>query len=175
MISKPLIKYSYQPRTSQEVKESLNRFNKFVNLKSPNLVVAKINSKSSNAATKKFLQSKDIVSYLDLPVTDITGVPFKGTAIRPVYSLDSSDDDEQTTSSSKRRNPFESDEEELQSSSKVPKHCFRMTRKKNVVQSWTLISRLFRNVAEKCFSANVPKVLIFGLLIRTESINDFSC
>ena len=42
-------------------------------------------------------------------------------------------------------------------------------------QSWTLISRLFRNVAEKCFSANVPKVLIFGLLIRTGTINDFSC
>ena len=43
------------------------------------------------------------------------------------------------------------------------------------LQSWTLISRLFRNVAEKCFSANVPKVLIFGLLIRTGTINDFSC
>ena len=43
------------------------------------------------------------------------------------------------------------------------------------VQSWTLISRRFRNVAEKCFSANVPKVLIFGLLIRTGTINDFSC
>ena len=46
---------------------------------------------------------------------------------------------------------------------------------KNKLQSWTLISRLFRNVAEKCFSANVPKVLIFGLLIRTGTINDFSC
>ena len=43
------------------------------------------------------------------------------------------------------------------------------------LQSWTLISRLFRNVAEKCYSANVPKVLIFGLLIRTGTINDFSC
>ena len=31
------------------------------------------------------------------------------------------------------------------------------------LQSWTLIStsRRFRNVAEKCSSANVPKVLIF--------------
>ena len=42
------------------------------------------------------------------------------------------------------------------------------------VKSWTLISRNFRNVAEKCFSANVPKVLIFGLLVRTGTINDFS-
>ena len=42
------------------------------------------------------------------------------------------------------------------------------------VNSWTLISRHFRNVAEKCFSANVPKVLIFGLLVRTGTINDFS-
>ena len=42
------------------------------------------------------------------------------------------------------------------------------------VQSWTLISRHFRNVAEKCFSANVPKVVIFGLLVRTGTINDFS-
>ena len=53
------------------------------------------------------MQSKDIVSYLDLPVTDITGVPFKGTAIRPVYSMDSSDDDEQATLSSKRSNPLD--------------------------------------------------------------------
>ena len=42
------------------------------------------------------------------------------------------------------------------------------------LQSWTLISRHFRNVAENCFSANVPKVLIFGLLVRTGTINDFS-
>ena len=42
------------------------------------------------------------------------------------------------------------------------------------VQSWTLISRHFRNMAEKCFSADVPKVLIFGL-VRTGTINDFSC
>ena len=41
------------------------------------------------------------------------------------------------------------------------------------VQSWTLISRHMRNVAEKCFSANVLKVLIFGLLVRTGTINDF--
>ena len=137
-----------QPRSSQEVKASLDRLNKFVNLNeghyfgtsvmqmslyymvcsfavwNPDLVAAKMNSKISNAATKKFIQTKDIVSYLDLPVTDITGVPFKGTAIRPVYSLDSSDDDEQATSSSKRSNPFESDEEELQSSSKEPKLSF---------------------------------------------------
>ena len=45
-------------------------------------------------------------------------------AIRPVYSLDSSDDDEQATSSSKRSNPFESDEEELQSFPKAPKISF---------------------------------------------------
>ena len=119
-----------QPRSSQEVKASLDRLNKFVNLNeghyfgasalqmslyykvcsfsvwNPDLVAAKMNCNSSNAATKKFMQSKDIVSYLDLPVTDITGVPFKGTTIRPVYSLDSSDDDEQATSSSKRSNPF---------------------------------------------------------------------
>ena len=137
-----------QPRSSQEVKASLDRLNKFVNLNeghyfgasvlqmslyynvcsfavwNPDLVAAKMDSSSSNAATKKFIQSKDVVSYLDLPVTDITGVPFKGTAIRPVYSLDSSDDDEQATSSSKRSNPFESDEEELQSSSKAPKLSF---------------------------------------------------
>ena len=43
----------------------------------------------------------------------------------------------------------------------------------NNIQSWTLISRHFRNVAENCFSANVPKVLIFGLLVRTGTINDF--
>ena len=41
-------------------------------------------------------------------------------------------------------------------------------------QSWTLISRHFRNVAEKCFSENAPKVLIFGLVVRTGTINDFS-
>ena len=46
---------------------------------------------------------------------------------------------------------------------------------KILMQKGTLISRLFRNVAEKCFSAKVPKVLIFGLLIRTGTINDFSC
>ena len=28
---------------------------------------------------------------------------------------------------------------------------------------------------QKCFSANVSKVLIFGLLVRTGTINDFSC
>ena len=44
-----------------------------------------------------------------------------------------------------------------------------------LLQSWTLISRHLRNVAEKCFSADVPKVLIFGLLVRTGTINDFSC
>ena len=43
-----------------------------------------------------------------------------------------------------------------------------------ILQSWSLISRHMRNVAEKCFSANVPKVLIFGLLVRTGTINDFS-
>ena len=42
------------------------------------------------------------------------------------------------------------------------------------VKSWTLFSRHMRNVVEKCFSANVPKVLIFVLLLRTETINDFS-
>ena len=42
------------------------------------------------------------------------------------------------------------------------------------VQSWALISRHFRNVAENCFSANVPKVLNIGLLVRTGTINDFS-
>ena len=42
------------------------------------------------------------------------------------------------------------------------------------LQSWTLISRQMRNVAENCFSAKVPKVLIFCLLVRTETINDFS-
>ena len=42
-------------------------------------------------------------------------------------------------------------------------------------QSWTLIFAQMRNVAKKRFSANVPKVLIFGLLVRTGTINDFSC
>ena len=42
-------------------------------------------------------------------------------------------------------------------------------------QSWTLISTHIRNVAKQCFSANVPTVLIFGLLVRTGTINDFSC
>ena len=42
------------------------------------------------------------------------------------------------------------------------------------LQSWTLISRHFRNVAEKCFPANVPKVLIFDFLVRTGTINEFS-
>ena len=47
--------------------------------------------------------------------------------------------------------------------------------KRNEIKSWTLISRHMRNVAEKkCFSANVPKVLIFGLLVWTATINDFS-
>ena len=32
------------------------------------------------------------------------------------------------------------------------------------LQSWTLISTHMRNFAKKCFSANIPKVLIFGLL-----------
>ena len=32
-----------------------------------------------------------------------------------------------------------------------------------------------RNLAKKCFSANVPKVLFFGLLVRTGTISDFSC
>ena len=31
-----------------------------------------------------------------------------------------------------------------------------------------------RNVAEKYFTVNVPKVLIFGLLVRTGTTNDFS-
>ena len=144
-----------QPRSSQEVKDRLNKFinineghyfDKFLSnlyelgasalqmslyykvclfaVRNADLVAAKMNNNSSNAATKKFIQSEDVVSYLDLAVTDITGVPFKGTAIRPVYSLDSSDDDEQATSSSKRRSPFESDEEELQSSSKSQKLSF---------------------------------------------------
>ena len=43
------------------------------------------------------------------------------------------------------------------------------------VQSWTLIFAQMRNVAKKCFSANVPKVFIFGLPVRTGTINDFSC
>ena len=43
-----------------------------------------------------------------------------------------------------------------------------------LVQFWTLISRHIRNVSEKFFSANVPKVIIFGLLVRTGTINDFS-
>ena len=42
------------------------------------------------------------------------------------------------------------------------------------LQSWKLINRHMRNVAEKCFSANLPKVLIFLLLLRTGTINDFS-
>ena len=43
------------------------------------------------------------------------------------------------------------------------------------LKSWTLISRLLRNVVKKCFSADVPKVLIFGRLVRTGTRNDFSC
>ena len=43
------------------------------------------------------------------------------------------------------------------------------------LQSWTLIFAQMRNVTKKCFSANVPKVLIFGLPVRTGTINDFSC
>ena len=48
---------------------------------------------------------------------------------------------------------------------------------RNVVEfiakkSWTLISRHMRNFPEKCFSANVPKVLIFGLLVQGTN-NDF--
>ena len=42
------------------------------------------------------------------------------------------------------------------------------------LQSWTLISRHMGNVAEKCVSAKVRKVLIFGFLVRTGTINDFS-
>ena len=41
------------------------------------------------------------------------------------------------------------------------------------LQSWTLISRHMRNVTEKCFSANVPKVLILGLVVPTGTMNDF--
>ena len=41
-------------------------------------------------------------------------------------------------------------------------------------QSWTLISTHMRNVAKKCFSVNVPKVLIFGPLVRTGTLNGFS-
>ena len=33
------------------------------------------------------------------------------------------------------------------------------------LQSWTLIITQMRNVAKKCFYADVPKVLIFGLLV----------
>ena len=40
------------------------------------------------------------------------------------------------------------------------------------LQSWTLIFAQMRNVAKKCFSANVPKVLIFGLLQPWTKIND---
>ena len=43
-----------------------------------------------------------------------------------------------------------------------------------LLQSWILISTHSRNVAKKCFSANVPKLLIFGLLVRIGTINDFS-
>ena len=43
-----------------------------------------------------------------------------------------------------------------------------------VLQSWTLIIAQMRNVAKTCFSANVPKVPIFDLLVRTGKINDFS-
>ena len=95
-------------------------------VRNTDLVAAKMNNNSSNAATKKFIQSKYVVSYLDLAVTDITGVSFKGTAIRPVYSLDSSEEDEEqaTSSNSKRPNPFESDEEEHQCSSKSLKLSF---------------------------------------------------
>ena len=31
-----------------------------------------------------------------------------------------------------------------------------------------------RNIAKKCFSVNVPKVLIFGMLVCIGKINDFS-
>ena len=41
------------------------------------------------------------------------------------------------------------------------------------IQSWTLSAHM-RNVAKKHFSTNVPKVLIFGLLVRTGTMNDFS-
>ena len=41
------------------------------------------------------------------------------------------------------------------------------------LQSWTLMFAQMRNMAKKSFSANVPKVLIFGLLVRTGTINDF--
>ena len=44
-----------------------------------------------------------------------------------------------------------------------------------ILQSWRLIFAQMRNVAKKCFSANVPKVFIFGLPVRTGTINDFSC
>ena len=43
------------------------------------------------------------------------------------------------------------------------------------LQSWTLIIAKMRNLAKKYFSANVPKVLIFGMLVRTGTISDFSC
>ena len=42
------------------------------------------------------------------------------------------------------------------------------------LQPWTLIRGHKRNMAKKCFSANVSKVLIFGLLFRSGAINDFS-
>ena len=108
-----------QPRSSQEVKASLDRLNKFINIneghyfdkflsnlyglgasalqmslyykvcsfavRNPDLVAAKMDNNSSNAATKKFIQSEDVVSYLNLAVTDITGVPFKGTALLGQY------------------------------------------------------------------------------------------
>ena len=44
-----------------------------------------------------------------------------------------------------------------------------------ILSVFTLIITQMRNVAKKCFSANLPKVLIFGLLVRTGTINDFSC
>ena len=42
------------------------------------------------------------------------------------------------------------------------------------LQFWTLISTHIRNMAKKYFSAKVPKVLIFGLLVRTGTRIAFS-
>ena len=44
---------------------------------------------------------------------------------------------------------------------------------RNYIQSWTLIITQMRNAAKKCFSVNMRKVLIFGLLVRTGTINNF--
>ena len=41
------------------------------------------------------------------------------------------------------------------------------------LQSWTLIRGHMRNMAKKCFSANVS-LSIFGLLFQTGTINNFS-